>query len=98
MADKFVLALGKDGHSIVLGLFERTKADADQLISWMNQGGFGMSFAIATYDDRSEDFVAEDGTHHQPERGPYTAAAWQHFQTWIPNLAATRGRKLKGRA
>lgn len=97
MADKFVLALGKNGHAIVLGLYERTKADADQLISWMHLGGFGMTFAIATYDDRTEDFVDEDRVHHQPQRGPYTEPAWRHFQDWVQNKAATRSRKLKGR-
>jgi hypothetical protein len=94
MADKFVLALG-DGHSIVLGLQERTKADATQLISWMNQGGFGMTFVIATYDGEFDVFLGEDGNQYRPEQGPYTKEAWRAFRHFIQLTSAARRRQQR---
>jgi len=96
MADKFVLALGTGFHAIVLGLHERTLVDAKQLVTWMNVGGFGMKFAIATYDANLEAFVSEDDICHFPEQGPYTETAWLNFTKSLEQKAAVR-RKLKGR-
>ncbi|MBX4911457.1 hypothetical protein HJA82_29525 [Rhizobium bangladeshense] len=80
MAPRYLLAVSPTGHSMVLGLCARTKAECQQTIAWMNVARFQMEYVITTYEPAMDYFVAEDGSSYRPGSAPYTANAWREFQ------------------
>ncbi|SCW95363.1 hypothetical protein [Ancylobacter rudongensis] len=77
---RFLLAVSPSGHSMVLGLEARTKAECDQVIRWMHIAQFQMDYVIATYDREHDHFVSESGRSYRPGSSFYTAQAWARFQ------------------
>lgn len=78
--NRYLLAVSPSGHSMVLGLEARTKAECEQVIRWMHVAQFQMDYVITTYNRERDHFVSESGCSYRPGSSPYTAQAWARFQ------------------
>ena len=73
-----VIGLLPEGRSWVLNLDPRTLEDAKRAIYWQRVGEPASEWVITQYEP-SQGFVDVDGNSYIPDKGPYTAEAWQAF-------------------
>ena len=65
-----------------------TAEEAARRIRWQVQAGMHASgYRVCSYDAARDAFVSEDGAEYRPDRGPYTAEAWERIKAEIAERA-----------